>query len=60
MYFLKCDKFDALRNEYLNTWYQSGECLHNFHNIISTNNPVLIKKMFIYSNELLKIKDNEN
>ena len=58
--FFKCEKFDALRNEYLNTWYQSGDSLQNFHNIISTNNPVLIKKMCIYINELLKIKDNEN
>ena len=32
---IKCD-FDALRNGYLNTWYQSGDSLQNFHNIIST------------------------
>ena len=58
--FFKCDKFDALRNEYLNMWYQSGDSLQNFRNIISTNNPVLIKKMRIYIKELLKLKDNEN
>ena len=46
--FFKCEKFDAIRNEYLNTWYQSGDSLQNFHNIISTNNPVLIKKKCIY------------
>ena len=58
--FFKCEKFDTLRNEYLNTWYQSGDSLQNFHNIISTNNHVLIKKMCIYIKELLKLKDNEN
>ena len=58
--FFKCEKFNALRNEYLNTWCQSGDSLQNFHNIISTKNPVLIKKMCIYINELLKLKDNEN
>ena len=58
--FLKCVKFDTLRNEYLNTWYQSGDSFKNFHNIISTTNPVLIKKLCIYINELLKLKENEN
>ena len=53
MYF-KCDKSDALRNEYLNTWYHSGDSLQNVHDIISTNNHVLIKKMCIYIKELLK------
>ena len=48
IYFLKCDNFDAIRSEYLNTWYQSGDSLQNFHNIISTINPVLIKQMCIY------------
>ena len=41
-------------------WYQSGDCLQNFQNIITINNPVLIKKMCIYINELLKLKDKEN
>ena len=53
MYF-KCDKFDALRNEYLNTWYHSGDSLQNVCDIISTNNPVLITKMSIYIKKLLK------
>ena len=60
MFFFKCEKFYALRNEYLNTWYQSGDSLKSFHNIISKNNHVLIKKMCIYINELLKLRDNEN
>ena len=34
--FFKCEKFDALRNLYLNTWYRSGDSLQNFQNIIST------------------------
>ena len=46
--FFKCEKFDALINEYLNTWYQSGVSLQNFHTIISTKNPVLIKNVLIY------------
>ena len=58
--FIKCEKFEAVRNEYLNMWYQSGDSLQNFHNIISTNNPVLIKTMCLYINELLKLKDNES
>ena len=33
--FFKCEKFYALRNEYLNTWYQSGDSLKKFHNITS-------------------------
>ena len=53
-------KFDALRNGYLNTCYQSGDSLQNFHSIISTNNTVQIKKMCIYINELMKLKGNEN
>ena len=32
--FFKCDKFDALRYEYFNTWYQSGDSLQNVHNVI--------------------------
>ena len=46
--FFKCDKFDALRYEYFNTWYQSGDSLQNVHNVIRTKNPVLIKKTCIY------------
>ena len=58
--FFKYDKFDALRNEYIYTLYQSCDSLQNFHSIIRTNNPVLIKKMCIYINELLRLKDTEN
>ena len=49
-------KFDAFRNVYLNTWYQSGDNLQKIPNIINTNNPVLIKKICIYITELLNLK----
>ena len=52
-------KFEALRNEYLITWYHSGDSLQKFHNIISTNNSVLIKRMCTNINEFLKLKNSQ-
>ena len=33
--YLSLGLLSPLRNEYLNTWYQSGDSLQSFHNIIS-------------------------
>ena len=55
----KCEKFDALRNEYFNTWYQSGDSLQNSTTLL-VQKSCTDKEMCIYINELLKLKDNEN
>ena len=58
--FFICAKFNNLRDEYLHTWYRSGDSKNHFHNVISTSNPVIIRKLCTYINELLKVKDSEN
>ena len=40
-----CAKFNNLRDEYLHTWYRSGDNKNHFHNVISTSNPVIIRKL---------------
>lgn len=58
--FFICPNFDGIRDEYLHTWYRSGDSKNHFYNILCTCNPVLIKKLCMYINELLKNSDSLN
>ena len=58
--FFICSKYNTLREEYLNTWYQFGDSrIDNFYNIISTSNPVEIRKLCLYIDALLESKYSE-
>ena len=55
--FFICAKYNNIREEYLYSWYQSSESKNHFYNILSTSDHILIKKLCIYINELLKHND---
>ena len=56
--FFICAKYNNVREEYLYSWYQSGDSKNHFYNILSTSDHILIKKLCIYINELLKHNDS--
>ena len=57
--FFICPKFDALRETYLIPWYRQGDSRPEFFRLMQETKPDIIKKLCVFINEILKIKDFE-
>ena len=56
--FFICPKFDVLCENYLSPWYKQGDRRSEFFGLLQETNPYIIKKLCIFVNEILKIKDS--
>ena len=57
--FFICSKYKSIRDEFLHTWYQSGDSINDFYNLVNTNSTIKIRKLCLYIDALLKSKDAE-
>ena len=57
--FFICSKYKPIRDEFLHTWYQSGDSINDFYNLVNTNSTIKIRKLCLYIDALLKSKDAE-
>ena len=57
--FFICPKFDALRETYLIPWYRQGDSRPEFFRLMQETKPDIIKKLCVFINEILNIKDFE-
>ena len=57
--FFICPKFNAQRETYLIPWYRQGDSRPEFFRLMQETKPDIIKKLCVFINEILKIKDFE-
>ena len=57
--FFICPKFDAQRETYLIPWYRQGGRRPEFFRLMQETKPDTIKKLCVFIDEILKIKDFE-
>jgi len=51
--FLKCVKYDIVRQSYLFNWYVHGTDLHEFYAVLPSQNPETFKYVSIYIYHLM-------
>ena len=54
-----CLRFRLEREHYLYSWYTGGNTIEDFFNLLKSESSTVIKKLAIYINGILKIKDSE-
>ena len=56
---LVCSKFNSVRENFLFPWYSRGDSKAEFFSLMKVSTPDIVRKICIYINEILKIKDKE-
>ena len=57
--FFICSKFNSVRENFLFPWYSRGDSKAEFFSLMKVSMPDTVRKICIYVNEILKIKDKE-
>ena len=57
--FFICSKFNSVRENFLFPWYSRGDSKAEFFSLMKVSTPDIVRKICIYVNEILKIKDKE-
>ena len=51
--FFHCHKYTQIRQQYLFSWYDKGCSIHDFYQLMNTNNDVSIRKICIFLYHML-------
>ena len=57
--FFICSKFNSVEENFLFPWYSRGDSKAEFFSLMKVSTPDSVRKICIYVNAILKIKDKE-
>jgi len=51
--FFQCSKYDTLRHSFLFSWYVNGTSIHDFNNLLTSQDTYIIKTVALYMYHLI-------